>query len=474
MRARAGLVAVLLIASACAGGDEARLEPEPAAPEPPTAASPSEPPAPVDEAAPADEPDEATADEPALARGAGAAASEVGAALVEAPVEIDPAERERIFGSVIRQVVRMPRDRDLQGRARARGMRFMNVMWEDTGRSWGSSGGPNISDLTLEVIERREGRRRPRTHLLPVLRFPNFTDRTADLPADQFFLRVGNQRAGAELSVVTLPELLTNLSAYLSAPDDFRATSADFTAPRDTHYLVSAQHVFVPVPPGVRVEFAPVLFNYQSYPGAPAVLCIVATREGTSIQIIENREDGSLPGVWGQRLFFNHAGQRTTFTAERHSDVVARVESGAARADDVGALDEGADMVAIIQVPLRLPAPRRRSAGGGGGLGSLDGMGSGAARSSGGGGSDVEVAVVGHGLDEGPFIETRGRRIRRDTRFPIRVTIQFYRATSNGIISDEDLEAAVAQIQRVYDDADFVGSLVVGSQARPTAHHVAQ
>jgi hypothetical protein len=83
--------------------------------------------------------------------------------------------------------------------------------------------------------------------------------------------------------------------------------------------------------------------------------------------------------------------------------------------------------------------------------------------------SDVETAVVGHGLDEGPFTEIRRRRIRRDRRFPVRITIQFYKATSNGVVSEPDLLGAVAQIERVYADADFVGSLVVGSQARPTS-----
>lgn len=65
--------------------------------------------------------------------------------------------------------------------------------------------------------------------------------------------------------------------------------------------------------------------------------------------------------------------------------------------------------------------------------------------------------------------EVRNQRIRRDPRFPIRITVQFYRATSNGVVSEEDLNAAVAQIERIYSDADFVGSLVVGTQERPTS-----
>ena len=65
----------------------------------------------------------------------------------------------------------------------------------------------------------------------------------------------------------------------------------------------------------------------RSEPGTPAVLCLVITREGTSITIIENRPDPLHPDGWGQRLYFNHAGQRTLFTAERRSDVPRRVEA---------------------------------------------------------------------------------------------------------------------------------------------------
>ena len=55
------------------------------------------------------------------------------------------------YENVIQQVVSMPMDGDLQSRAARHGLNVVNVMWEDTGRSEGSSIGPNISDLTLQV-----------------------------------------------------------------------------------------------------------------------------------------------------------------------------------------------------------------------------------------------------------------------------------------------------------------------------------
>jgi hypothetical protein len=74
--------------------------------------------------------------------------------------------------------------------------------------------------------------------------------------------------------------------------------------------------------------------------------------------------------------------------------------------------------------------------------------------------SDVEAAAIGHGEVVGPFTEIDGLDIVRDPRFPIRVTVQFYKATSNGIVSAADMADIAAQVQRVYDDGDYVGSLV--------------
>ncbi|MFN9808113.1 MAG: hypothetical protein ACK6CU_00590, partial [Deltaproteobacteria bacterium] len=63
------------------------------------------------------------------------------------------------------------------------------------------------------------------------------------------------------LSPVPLTEVRSHLRDYPSVPESLRGETQDFTAPRDPHDLVSAQHVFVPVPDRVRVEWAPVLFN---------------------------------------------------------------------------------------------------------------------------------------------------------------------------------------------------------------------
>ncbi len=85
--------------------------------------------------------------------------------------------------------------------------------------------------------------------------------------------------------------------------------------------------------------------------------------------------------------------------------------------------------------------------------------------------SDVEQAVLGHGPNLGVFDEGHRLRIERDPKFPIRITVQFYKATSNGVVSDIDLDSISRSIGSVYEHADFVGSLVLpeNDPRRPTA-----
>jgi hypothetical protein len=72
----------------------------------------------------------------------------------------------------------------------------------------------------------------------------------------------------------------------------------------------------------------------------------------------------------------------------------------------------------------------------------------------------VDEAVIGHGEVEGPFTEIDGLAIKRDARFPIRITVQFYKATSNGVVTAAEMTAIAEQIEAVYRDAKAVGSLV--------------
>jgi len=254
------------------------------------------------------------------------------------------------YRQVVRRVGNMTSDSNLQRRVSQRGLSLVNVMWEDTGRAQGSALGPNISDFTLQVRE-REGRGFQST-LMPVIRPPNFSDRTGDVPADKFFVRTGNQGWGG-LSSVALTDVLKDIRSFVTVPESILG-NGNLLAARDTHFLVSAQAVFLPIPKTGKAEFNPVLFNYQSAPSSPAVLSILVTRQGTSVSVIENRGEDRGGSGMGQELYFNNHGQRAAFTAERKSDVEAKIaaKGGAETEDDKSALQKGADVLFLVQVPL--------------------------------------------------------------------------------------------------------------------------
>jgi len=373
------------------------------------------------------------------------------------------------YKQVVEKTVAMTRNASARNIAKKYGLNILNVTWEDTGRFKNSSVGPNISDMTIQVQLMDPKTEKYRLYCMPVIRFPNFSDKTCDVKLENFYLLVGNED-GKSLNKVNLRKFLGHLRWYLSKPNSWKGGRGSLLAKRDTHVLVSAQACFLPIPKKGIAQFNPVLFNYQSYKGNPAVLTILATREGTSVTIIDNQRDAFQAGrTWGQRLFYNHNGERASLTGKRLSDFLAEKKTpGGKKIGKPGEEKEdteGLNMVLLIQVPLkhkRMPLPPPSA-------GSVP-MTSGATKQE-LARSDVESAVIGHGKVEGPFTEIDNLRIERDERFPVRVTVQFYKATSNGVVSPKDMADIAEQIEKVYKNADYVGSLVVdGETNRPTEY----
>jgi hypothetical protein len=383
---------------------------------------------------------------------------------------VDPA---RQYEWMVRSVANMVGNDHAINTVSAHGLQLLNVLWEDTGRWEGSSVGPNISDVTIEVEGWRKGKAH-RTYLMPVMRYDNFTDKTADVRIDKILIPVGNHKDG-KLHLVTLKELLESPGQFMSTHDQGKIKGGSLLAKRDTHALVSAQHAFLPVPKEGKATFWPVIFNYQSTRKNPAVLTILVTRQGTSMTIIDNARDTVSGGdSWGQRLYFNKNGEKAPLIAERLTDVKASgVTANGENAQDLGS---DSNVLMLIQVPLRYREPPRRamaydsaSEATGGVMATAP---SAEPKAMSRNRSDVDVAVLGHGKTEGPYTELDGLTIARDPRFPVRVTLQFYQATSNGVVSRADVKAMAAQIRKVYGKGDYVGSLVVPTgvdRLRPTS-----
>lgn len=370
------------------------------------------------------------------------------------------------YNQVVARTAGMVRDHHAKTLCRPYRLEILDVTWEDTGRYLGSAVGPNISDMTIQVQQMDPRTEKFSLTCMPVIRYPNFTDRSADIPTDRFFVLVGNEK-GRGLRRISLAEFLADMRRYLSKPKSWKGEQDSLLAERDTHVLVSAQACFLPIPQQGIAEFNPVLFNYQSREGDPAVLAILATREGTSVTVIDNKRDAFRAGrTWGQRLFFNQNGERASLTGKRLSDFLddsKPLPDGQPTPKAAG--QAGLNMVLLVQVPLKQKRPMRVEFA----EGPPPGLSKSAPRAK--AASDVENAVIGHGEVEGPFTEMASLEIKRDERYPVRVTVQFYKATSNGVISPQDIREISEQIERVYQDADYVGSLVVdGVVGRPTEH----
>lgn len=370
------------------------------------------------------------------------------------------------YQEVVQNVYDMVWDQKVTNMAGKHGLDVVNVTWEDTGRYSGSCWGPNISDMTIQVHSYQNDSEQPTLTCMPVIRYPNFHDISADMDPDNFYLLVGNE-IGEDLAPVSLTDFVDNIRYYLHDPNSWEGDEHSLLAERDSVVLVSAQAVFLPIPQSGSATFNPVLYNYQSYEGDPAVLTILVTREGTSVTVIDNQRD-AVPGSWswGQRLFFNHDGERASLTGQRISDFRDDYQQSGGDPSEISE-ESNLNMVLLIQIPLKQKNPQSTyfdvvccdecaSAP----MGGVE-----MSRSS-----DVEAAVIGHGELEGPFTEIDGLEIERDPEFPIRVTVQFYKATSNGVASQEDIDDIAEEIQKVYDQGSYVGSLVVPDPGvyRPT------
>lgn len=83
--------------------------------------------------------------------------------------------------------------------------------------------------------------------------------------------------------------------------------------------------------------------------------------------------------------------------------------------------------------------------------------------------ADVEDAIIKVGESEGRFKELGGIQIERNPDYPVRVTLQYYKATSNGIFGNAEISAISEQLKESRKFASSIGSLVVGgTSTRPT------
>ena len=370
------------------------------------------------------------------------------------------------MASALEKIKSMKDDAAIKASCDQRGLAIKEVSWDDCARTKGSVWGPCISDVTLRV---------ERTNM-PVIRAPNFTDVTWDLPLSQIKLVVGNQdvSGGSTTQVVTLQEYLRNLDKYLSYPGRWKNGPASLLKNREEeeHAVVSAQSCFLPMDDAVRdgsVSFNPCVYTYGSAERHPKVLYIVATCHGTSAQFKESSEKDS--SARGSLLYVNNRGQRASLTGMRLED--DRRARGVSESGSMSKEEAAQNLVMLIQVPLQGPQEVFRSSFS---FGAPKGLGGDGYRSRGlvsRGAPSMSHAIVRVGDSEGSYAELDNKELRRDTRYPVRVTMQYYKIT-NGAITDDHVDQVSKQIHAAMGKGVAFGSLVLQTNSgRQTEHMMA-
>ncbi|KAH9160776.1 hypothetical protein AeNC1_018954, partial [Aphanomyces euteiches] len=284
-------------------------------------------------------------------------------------------------------------------------------------------------------------------------------DPIMSVPSSAIQVSVGNESPhDVPLTKISLEDYLKNISKYT----ELNTNSSLFVPQKDDQVVVSTQSCFLPIPTAGEVDFHVGLFNYQSTPSAPAVLVLVSTDAGTSAQVVEGNRRGDI-------LYFNDRGTKRTFKAERLS--TDRAKRGVETTGAMTQEEEARNYIMIVQIPLIKPvrftaqecfasAPRR--------------MKSAVAVSKArhripnkqmdefADIANVEPAMVGLGSSHGPFPKlSKHADIKRDPSYPIRVTLQYYQATSNGVVTQSIIDNLARQMEEVKTKATWCGSLVV-------------
>lgn len=352
--------------------------------------------------------------------------------------------------TLIEKVQSMQYDKLAQALAREDGLSIQSVTWEDCGRTKGSCWGPNISDMTLQV-KGDDGE----YHAMPVIRQPNFEDKTHDVPLDTFQIKVGNESGAPTLTRMTLRQFLENIGNYVKDG----TIKGPMLAERDTHVIHSVQACFLPAEDGKEVNFNVSLYNYQSTAEHPAVLTVVVSAHGTSTQVVGSTKYDS------QKLMFNKNGKACDFGAERLKDV--RANAGAVVEGAMNDQEDENRRLYIIQIPLKIPPRPVRPFSGGYecmAMCAMPAAASGVMMKSAG----MDHAQLKIGKEMGDFNGLNKLTIERDPAYPIRVTEQLYKIVSSGDINREEMKAVANDIKASEQKGINGSSLVLENTNRPT------
>jgi hypothetical protein len=344
---------------------------------------------------------------------------------------------------------------DLPNRLAKRNLKYVSVGWEDCTRAKNSCIGKNISDWTFVL---KDGK------FLKYIRHPNFSDRTLTVSTDDICVIVGNETLNGELEPITLKKYLKNYSKYnLSMPANIDLSNGE------EKELVSIRYIAVIVPVGEdgRQEVAPTCYSYNTtdndnpnnYISSSFHLGTGSRTDSENCQnvfLVKTNEDGSRDDCW--------------FKITSEENETAEEKSVDASVLGTRSTGTGRDRVMCFQIPRKPDNPYEsesesesdgeayeevfrsmgRNHGASKSVGCSRGLSTG----------NVSFGSKSASNSLNPNIETHFR----DTSQNITLTFAKYYTTNTGLLSDDELNLIVDNLDEMYKDSktEWDGSLVTG------------
>ena len=344
---------------------------------------------------------------------------------------------------------------------------YVAVGWDDCTRAKNSSIGKNISDWTYAL---KDGTK------LKYIRHPNFGDRTLTLSTSDICVVVGNEEHNATLKPITLKEFLKNYSKY--NPD--MPEGIDLSSGEDEHVTLRYISVIVPVGEDGRQEVAPVCYSYnttnndnpKNYIASSFHLGTGTRTDNSSSQnvyLVKTNKDNTRENCWFKIT-----------SEDKETDEEKRVKASVLGTRSTGV---GRDRVMCFQIPRQLDKYERvivdsESDSESYSESESDSESDGkpivkaAFRSASSGGTKgIQRGNVSFGSAAGATVINKQIKTNsRDTTQNITLTFAKYYTTDTGIITDNELNEIVSNLNEMYDDkkAKWDGSIVTGESTDGT------
>ena len=341
---------------------------------------------------------------------------------------------------------------DLPNRLSKKNLKYVSVGWEDCTRAKNSCIGSNISDWTFVLKDGPQ---------LKYIRHPNFSDRTLTVSTNDVCVVVGNETHNTPLEPITLKNYLKNYSKY----NPGMTAGLDLSNGEETE-LVSIRYIAVIVPVGEdgRQQVAPTCYSYnttdddnpKNYIASSFHLGTGSRTDSSACQnvfLVKTNEDGSRDDCWFQ---ITSEDQETVEEQNVEASVLGTRSTGTGR-----------DRVMCFQIPRKKDDPYESESE----SESDDDSSSGGSvyRSAtayvGGGTKGIKRGNVSFGSKASKNTTNSDIKTHvRDRSQNITLTFAKYYTTTDGILSERELDLIVENLDEMYKDgkAEWDGSLVTG------------